>query len=324
MNIVKTNNAEFNKNKYRRILIIILALIAVIIALIVCYFKIITPAISYNKAVELLSEQKFEKSISLFKQLKDYKDSADMIKECHYQKGLYEFENKNYGIAVSEFEDVEDYKDSQDYIVECRYKRKLYTISNTKRGNIIEFGRFYSKNEDELEPLLWVVLEKIDNTVLVMSRDVIATSSYDYMGYSDTKWENCFIREWLNNDFIDIAFDDKEKENLHTTTVVNKDNPYYDTDGGRNTEDKVFLLSFDEYNEYVDQQIGKWEWAFPNDYAKSAYENIVKKPVSWWLRTPGYTENRVMKIVDYGEIDSYGSDKELISGVRPAMWIKCE
>ena len=37
---------------------------------------------------------------------------------------------------------------------------------------------------------------------------------------------------------------------IQTSTIVNKDNPIYETEGGNNTKDKVFLLSYEERKKY--------------------------------------------------------------------------
>jgi hypothetical protein len=50
----------------------------------------------------------------------------------------------------------------------------------------------------------------------------------------------------LNTAFYQTAFDAEEQAKILAATVVNDDNPVWATKGGNTTEDKVFLLSFNE------------------------------------------------------------------------------
>ena len=47
------------------------------------------------------------------------------------------------------------------------------------------------------------------------------------------------------------AFSDEEKEKINITEVVNKDNPVFGTKGGKNTSDKIFLLSLAEVSRQI-------------------------------------------------------------------------
>ena len=56
-------------------------------------------------------------------------------------------------------------------------------------------------------------------------------------------WETCSLRKWLNDEFVNEAFSKKEQKYIPTVTVPAHKNPKYDTDPGKATKDKVFLLS---------------------------------------------------------------------------------
>ena len=62
-------------------------------------------------------------------------------------------------------------------------------------------------------------------------------------------WENSNLREWLNNDFLNTAFSAEKQNAVLQTEVDNGKDQGYDgfkTDGGNDTQDKVFLLSYAE------------------------------------------------------------------------------
>ena len=88
----------------------------------------------------------------------------------------------------------------------------------------------------------------------------------------DSTWDNCELRSWLNSydashnyykvncsgsgekSFYNVAFSDSEKSAILTTSLENEggrtswhnSTTYEYTVGGRNTEDKIFLLSYDD------------------------------------------------------------------------------
>ena len=64
-------------------------------------------------------------------------------------------------------------------------------------------------------------------------------------------WAKCTLRTWLNKNFLNDAFSQKEQKAILTTKVDNsKKQGYQNTDGGSNTKDKVFLLSYTEVTQY--------------------------------------------------------------------------
>ncbi len=56
-------------------------------------------------------------------------------------------------------------------------------------------------------------------------------------------WETCTLRKWLNDKFYNAAFNKTEKGMIKTTNVENYDNAVFNTPAGKDTKDKVYLLS---------------------------------------------------------------------------------
>ena len=75
----------------------------------------------YKKAFELMEKGSYEEAETIFTQLGDYKDSAEMILECQYQTAQQFFYYEKYDNAVEIFQGLGNYKDSADVAIECRY-----------------------------------------------------------------------------------------------------------------------------------------------------------------------------------------------------------
>ncbi len=110
------------------------------------------------------------------------------------------------------------------------------------------------------EPIEWDVLADNGSTVLLISTYVLdhPTFNEDYDRNEDTNWENCSLRTWLNDDFLNEAFDSDEISHIHRRKIVadaNRD-PSASSDPGGNTRDMVSILSLSElYTYYGDASI---------------------------------------------------------------------
>ena len=176
------------------------------------------------------------------------------------------------------------------------------------------FGNYNSGSID------WIVLDKQDDKVLLISKDIIYCRPY-MESESDTTWEKCSLRKWLNNDFYNNAFSEAEKNMIITTDVVNKGNPGKGTRGGNDTQDDVFILSLDEANQY-----------FRGDTSRQAIgiESAVKQGLYvdsngyslWWLRTPGAVGYASCYVDHLGRIQDGGiMNRYYYIGVRPVIWV---
>ena len=95
-------------------------------------------------------------------------------------------------------------------------------IFKCEAGNEIENKMLYSEqrttlsdtNEEiEKDKIEWIVLEKDEENhrVLLLSKYLLDSYCYNESA-ENVSWENCDIRKWLNEDFYNAAFDEKEKE----------------------------------------------------------------------------------------------------------------
>ena len=184
-------------------------------------------------------------------------------------------------------------------------------ILGGKRSGL-KFGTLSGK------PIFWRVLDVQDNRVLLLSEDVTHVGmQYDKNYVSvNWKWETCKLREWLNKDFLK-TFSSQEQALITFTTNTNES---YNLRGDRvdekQTQDRIFLLSYFEVVKYF----GEYGRLGYDDKSKSA--RMAKHDGSmawWWLRSPGY-----LVWID-GAVFKRGTDVNKnglnFGGVRPALWL---
>lgn len=246
-------------------------------------------------------------------------------------------------------DDKKKEKDSKD-------KKKKETVTY-EVGDIITFGQYEQDgNEDNgPEDIEWVVLSVDDEKALVVSKYALDCRPYNIEN-ADVTWENCSLRTWLNNDFLNSAFSDEEQDHIPEVTIANEDNSYYGTWGGNNTTDRVFCLSLNEINDYIGYSSydDMYQYGYNlsliveptqraidngasvytiseliyNDYLLDvgySSDVIGLQGVSWWLRSPGCEENRACYVYGDGGAGANYRDRvdNSYKGVRPALFLNC-
>ncbi len=182
------------------------------------------------------------------------------------------------------------------------------------------------------ERIKWRVLQNDGSTLFVVADKAIDCKAYNDEQKSVT-WEDCTIRNWLNESFYNTAFSSKEKSVIIEQDAVNENHLSSDIEGGNDTKDKIYLLSFIEAkNESYGFCSDKGIESISRRMEVSDYANTrgVRKSVSstfenkcwWWLRSNGKTGYRAASIDYDGMINTDGfvvwiSDE----GVCPALHI---
>ena len=106
------------------------------------------------------------------------------------------------------------------------------------------------------------------------------------------------------------------------TTVPADKNPYFNTNAGSDTQDRIFLLSLSETTQYLTTNMARF--CMPTAYAirQNAYFDGSSGGCWWMMRTPGETGKKVVSTNTDGSFDYNGGIVESNrGGVRPAMWI---
>ena len=192
-------------------------------------------------------------------------------------------------------------------------------------GEKVVFGSFDQDNDPEngQEPLSWLVLDEKDGDLMLLSVYGLVPKAYHAPAREAVTWETCTLREWLNGEFFETAFTPEEQEAVLLTLVDNSAaqcNPAWKTDGGNDTEDRVYLLSWYEVGVYFPKNAERYciatdsayDWAFVNPHNGRSY---------WWSRSPGMVQHYACEINNAGDRDS-GSVNDPRDVVRPVIWVK--
>ena len=307
-------------------------IVCVLITFVIILKTLIIPTMKYNDALALMETGKYSEAITAFKALSGYKDSTNKINECNasilegkYNEAVALMDEENIVEAYETLISLDGYKDSADKANSIYKKYKVELIKNAKAGDYINFGTYEQDNNrsNGKEDIEWLVLDKKEGKVLVISRCALDCKQYNTRNDNIT-WETCTLRKWLNSDFASSAFSDDEKEMIATVTVPVDKKLEYNTNSGNETQDKVFLLSITEANKYFSYDNSRE--CKPTDYTVangvSKYKN---GKCSWWLRSPGVTQSHASIVSVGGVVYGYGNLVSLDSvAVRPALWINLD
>ncbi len=205
------------------------------------------------------------------------------------------------------------------------YGEEFYNkIHHAKKGDIITFGTFEQDDNDVngKEEIEWIVLDvEKEGRLFLITKYAIERVSY-HKKAEDITWEECFIRSWLNDGFLNDSFTEEQQWIIPTSFVKNDDNPLYGTNGGNDTYDKAFLLSIQEAQNYFENnfsrktsatEIAKLHYAYTDPFDNTA----------WWLRSPSFKSNKAAVVADDGEvyIGAYHKVTDIIFATRPALRI---
>ena len=189
----------------------------------------------------------------------------------------------------------------------------------------IFLGKYVQKNFafNEATPIEWIVLAQTDRQALIISKYCLECKKYNSK-LIETTWEECDLRFWLNNTFLNSAFNEKEKEMICPTITVNKKNSVFGTDGGNDTLDQIFLLSMDEVNNYFSSLTARQATATAHAIQQGAFSNK-SGHTWWWLRSPGDDKKHVAFVYGGGSINNSGEIVTYDSGtIRPALWLNLD
>lgn len=207
---------------------------------------------------------------------------------------------------------------------------KDYTVDDDWQGSRVYFGHYEqgSPGVNGPEPILWRVLEVAEDSILLLSEYGLVCKYYNDT-YENVTWETSTLRAWLNGEFLDTAFTNKERYVIQDTLVKNEVNKNYNTSGGNDTVDKVFLLSYEEAqnnaygfqsgvsNKSKSRQMRVTEAALIEGYANKDNGNTC-----WWLRSSGITNQYAAYVFSVGSItDSYFAGRRN-DAVRPVIRLK--
>ena len=218
-----------------------------------------------------------QNKVTVLQREEDYRTAEALCQEKEWQeaKAIYE--------RLIGYKDVESKTTMCDKEIEAAAARDVAF----QPGKIVQFGRYPQTTEGNDDTVVeWQVLDRDGRNALLISRYGLDVQPYTWPSAQIT-WEQCTLRIWLNDTFANRAFSQEEQQAILMTTVVNgSDEGYWKTDGGNDTQDKIFLLSYRQAEQYFDVTINNNEniksRMQPTDYALAHGAG----KLGWWLRSP--------------------------------------
>lgn len=293
--------------------------LCVCIAFVIVLCTVIIPQQKYNKAMNLLESGDYDSAYALLEEISD----NETIASSKYDRAIKCIDSGDYESAYILLKDI-SYKDSKEKCANIKTKYNRILMRKAAVGNKITFGTYEQDNDTSngAEDIEWLVLAKENNKILVISDKALDCQRYNAI-HKEITWEQCSLRKWLNDSFLNTAFSEEERALIQCTTVSADKNPQYQyRNPGNATTDKVFLLSINEVEKYF-SDINARECS-PTAYAKAqgartgTYNGV--DTCAWWLRSPGSEQSFATSIDDLGWVNSRGySVSSYVFSVRPAL-----
>ena len=290
----------------------------------------------YRKAASLRAAGNWEAAAGIFRNLGDYKDSAvTEINETLYQQARSLCDREKYEDAYAILAGIPDYKDVSELI---RNESGLRRAAHDKKAgpykqvrNTVTYGHYEQDNDPANGPeeIEWIVLDVQGEKVLLLSKYGLEAKEFNNAAggaENQVVWEDCSLRNWLNNDFVNAAFSIGEGSAIVVTIVDNsaaQNAGRENKTGSSDTQDRVFLLSSHEVYDVYFPEKDSSVLCIPT--ALAVAEGAETEPGGeslWWLRSPGYDPGQ-SAVAGNGRTDENGSRPYISRDVcvRPSMWI---
>ncbi len=216
------------------------------------------------------------------------------------------------------------------YFTEYRPDNIFYPFYDESQENIsCQYSNGYLKNTVywfEYKPIKWKILDPKTGLMLsdfLLDSQPFCNTIYEkspeiYNDEECTIFANDYptssIRKWLNESFINTAFNSSENKILYASQLTTEDQ--------NDICDKVFLLSVDDvvnkdygFSSYDSSSITRVTSG--TDYAK--VQGLFS--TGWRLRSPGLSSLDASYITPKGAIDNFTSVGYIFWGIRPAIKI---
>lgn len=234
----------------------------------------------------------------------------------------YAFKSGDYNYSGSNAIDIKGIRPAMWIIIED--KRLLDDMLRLafKQEKLLSFGKYPQSGENK-EDIKWRVLTRDSEKTLIISEKILDNKKFQPYGYGceNVTWKDSDLRKWLNQSFLNDAFNSDEQRRILTTTVTLTDKKKQGDDVLEVTQDKLFLLNMEEANKYFktdkDRQCKPTEFAIKN----GIYVNAESGNSSWWLNSIPSKKGKTATVLYPGYINEFGSLTTSSEGVRPALWI---
>lgn len=222
-----------------------------------------------------------------------------------------------------------DYKDSAGIAAQCLFPMQKAGLGDVTVGATVRFGVYEQDNEplNGPEEIEWLVLDVDGNKALVISKYGLEAREFndELNVYQTVTWSNSQLRTWLNDTFFRSAFSADHRQLILTAEVTADRNPVSDVNPGRDTKDKIFLLSIDEANRYFDSDRAR-QCRATESCSAVKMEKDDDGFCYWWLRSPGLEPSCPAVVIARGSVftNGFSCGHKPEVAVRPAMWIELD
>ena len=319
----------------------------------------------YNTWVEdLLRDEDYDEAVEILYDARSYAHQYLKDEEANIDSRIEEV-NAEKERKAAEKAEAELNAEIESLSVNCGESESIGyapdVLANAEVGDHVSFGK-YEQDSDGLngpEEIEWIVIDKNDGKALLLSRYALDARAYNDE-FIPITWENCTLRSWLNDDFCKCAFSTKEQELILKNVNENADSfDFYPDDedeggaeGGNDTEDRVFLLSIHEVQQFFGATL-TYSTNNKNDllicyptkqalmsgaggvsvdeynryWRGDGYSKKIIGATLWWLRSPGGGQYYSTLVYKDGKLDDwrvkhvFGDDSSNIA-IRPAIYLE--
>ena len=184
----------------------------------------------YCNAITMMDMGQYKEAIETFQALNGYKESTDMIVACNtaildgiYSDAIALMESGDSIKAYEAFISLNDYKDSSAKAASIHFQYEVEKLKIATVGEYVPFGAYEQDSNiaNGKETIEWLVLDKQGERILAVSKYILDSQAYRHIAesYTTALWENSFIRDWLNNDFLNAAFSVDERALIPVVNV---------------------------------------------------------------------------------------------------------
>lgn len=273
----------------------------------------------YAKAQAAEAAGKTQDAIDIYKSVGSYQDAQDKWQKLTYNLAKQKVSSQKYDEAYALFDTIRGYSDVDNRLSvntglknAAKKAQAAALVKGISTGDTFTFGNYVlvDSGNSKKQPVQWQVLRKDGSKILLVSKYVVDKKPYNSSNNKSINWSNCTLRTWLNGTFMQNAFTQSERN-----TIVSNSNSSQSVNSSYiKTNDKVFLLTYNETQNYISQD---------NRIAKTA--KGVK--VNTWTRDryTRLTASSHAYGVIVGSGGSSGYDKVTVQYyLRPAMWVNLE
>ena len=188
-----------------------------------------------------------------------------------------------------------------------------------KAGDSVSYGHYEQdgNKENGKEPVEWMVLDVKNGRALMISRYALDTIPYftrmNQENPSEKTWSSSALRAWLNEKFINDAFQVREQTALSRTVLD-------DSGESASAGDRIFVLSKSEVESYFSGDMKIPCTATEYALGKRGFQDEKNGFTRWWARSDVNDSRKSDIITQYGTCIREDTFHFMIT-VRPAVWI---